>query len=54
MSMGGVFRLLERLGMGFPNAKLSKDEGMDAEIVFKEDTVVILKKSSTDKVTKDK
>ena len=52
--MSGVFKLLERLGMGFPNAKLSKDEGMDAVVEFKEDTIFILKNNSTGKVTKGK
>ena len=53
MSMGNVFGLLERLGMGFPKGKLSKDSGMNAKVKFEESTNFILK-SSTGKVTKGK
>ena len=51
--MSGVFKLLERLGMGFPKGKLSKDSGMNAKVKFEESTNFILK-SSTGKVTKGK
>ncbi len=53
MSMGNVFGLLERLGMGFPKGKLSKDSGMNAKVKFEESTNFILK-SSKGKVTKGK
>ena len=53
MSMGNVFGLLERLGMGFPKGKLSKDSGMNAKVRFEESTNFILK-SSKGKVTKGK
>ena len=51
--MGNVFGLLERLGMGFPKGKLSKDSGMNAKVAFEESTNFILK-SSKGKVTKGK
>ena len=53
MSMGNVFGLLERLGMGFPKGKLSKDSGMNAKVKFEESTNFILR-SSKGKVTKGK
>ena len=51
--MGNVFGLLERLGMGFPKGKLSKDSGMNAKVKFEESTNFILR-SSKGKVTKGK
>ena len=53
MSISSVFGLLERLGMGFPKGKLSKDSGMNAKVKFEESTNFILK-SSKGKVTKGK
>jgi hypothetical protein len=53
MKIGSVFELLERLGMGFPKGRLSKDGGMNAKVTFVENTSFILR-SSTGKVTKGK
>jgi len=53
MRIANVFGLLERLGMGFPKGKLSKDSGMNAKVRFEESTNFILK-SSKGKVTKGK
>ena len=53
MSIANVFGLLERLGMGFPKGKLSKDSGMNANLIFEESTNFILR-SSKGKVTKGK
>lgn len=46
MSIANVFGLLERLGMGFPKGKLSKDSGMNAKVRFEESTNFILKSST--------
>ncbi len=53
MSIANVFGLLERLGMGFPQGKLSEDSGMNAKVRFEESTNFILK-SSKGKLTKGK
>ena len=53
MRISNVFGLLERLGMGFPKGKLSKDSGMNAKVAFEESTNFILR-SSKGKVTKGK
>ena len=50
MSIANVFGLLERLGMGFPKGKLSKDSGMNAKIVFEESTNFILRSSKGEEI----